>query len=206
MTTSSSGQKLQDTEEHLVREFAGRRGHFAYESGYHGNLFLNLDRVIGKPSELTKSVDKLSQQISLLRPDLVCGALTGGAFIAYAIACKLDTRFCWSSRTDRVQTKDLYPFDYHIEGDLDGLKGKRVVIVDDVISAGSAVRGTLEDLRRHGVNAIALAALLTVGPSAAELCQQEDLQLLSLAHIESEIWAPLECLLCRSGEPVIDIT
>ncbi len=79
------------------------------------------------------------------------------------------------------------------------VRGKRVAIVNDVISAGSAVRGTLEDLRACGAETVAVAAIAVLGPSAAAFAALNNLALESLKSFPFTMWTPAECPLCQAG-------
>ena len=61
----------------------------------------------------------------------------------------------------------MFPVSYRLPGaQRDLVAGKRVVIVNDVIGAGSAVLGTLKDLYECGADPVAIGALATRGPAA----------------------------------------
>jgi orotate phosphoribosyltransferase len=79
------------------------------------------------------------------------------------------------------------------------VRGKAIAVVDDAISAGSAVRGTLADLESRGGKPVAVGALLILGPGAERLCRERGLALEGIAQIPYEVWLPAECPLCASG-------
>ena len=74
-----------------------------------------------------------------------------------------------------------------------------MAIVNDVISAGSAVRGTLEDLRSCGAETVAVAALAVLGTSAEAFAAVNNLTLESLESFPFTMWTPAECPLCQAG-------
>jgi hypothetical protein len=57
----------------------------------------------------------------------------------------------------------------------DIVAGKRIVIINDVIGAGSAVLGTLKDLYECGADPVAIGALATRGSSATVLARENGL-------------------------------
>ena len=142
-------------------------------------------------------VEKLAGKLSAHRPDLICGPMTGGALLAELIANHLGTRFAFAQRTienGRAQ--------YSIAKSLrDVLKDQRVAVVDDAISAGSAVGGTVGDVVACGGHVIALGALMLVGRRPHELAARLKLPLEWLLQLETEVWAADQCPLCRQGEP-----
>ena len=79
------------------------------------------------------------------------------------------------------------------------VSGKRVAIVNDVISAGSAVRGTFFDLREMGAEVVAISALLALGDVIAEFANEHGVALELLERMPHNLWQPSECPLCAAG-------
>jgi orotate phosphoribosyltransferase len=157
------------------------RGHFAYSSGDHGDLWLDLDALLAHPRRLRPYVAALAGLLP--RCDVVCGPLTGGAYLAQAVADTLDTDFAWTE--GRTLTGKV--------------TGRSVAIVDDAINAGSAVSAATEALATAGGRVVAVAALLTLGatpPSIAGVPVQ------SLATIPSHLWPAATCPPCAAGAPL----
>jgi orotate phosphoribosyltransferase len=74
-------------------------------------------------------------------------------------------------------------------------------MVDDAISAGSAVRGTLRTLRECGARPAALGALIVFGERAARFASDEGLPLEAVAELPFAMWLPAQCPLCAAGVP-----
>src|ERR1700730_19112522 len=62
----------------LVQLARPRTGHFDLGTGYHGDLWLDLDALFLRPSLLRPHVDWLAERLSEHAPDAVCGPLEGG--------------------------------------------------------------------------------------------------------------------------------
>ena len=77
-----------------------------------------------------------------------------------------------------------------------------MAIVNDVINAGSAVRGTLADLRRYGARPLAIGTLAVLGTAAATFARHEGLALEALATLPADLWPPEACPLCAAGRPL----
>lgn len=80
-----------------------------------------------------------------------------------------------------------------------------MAIVDDVISAGSAVRGTYAELQAHGAQPGVVGALLMLGSLASSFFAQQNVPVASVAQLPYDLWMPGECPLCVSGLPLEDI-
>jgi orotate phosphoribosyltransferase len=122
------------------------------------------------------------------------------------VALELGVPFTFTERFADVQTDALYPVQYRLPRALrDGVRGKRVGIVNDVINAGSAIRGTFADLKACGAEPVALAALAVLGESAAKFAAGQKIALEALATFHNEVWMPAECPLCIRGIPLEDL-
>jgi orotate phosphoribosyltransferase len=149
-------------------------------------------------------VGELAGRIARHRVDTVCGPLNGGAFLAELIAGELGVEFAFAERI-ASQRPGLFPIDYRVPAALRAaLRGKRVAVVDDAISMGSAVRATVADLERCKAEPVVIAALLGVGPGAPEIAAARHLPFERLAQVPMRTWVPSECELCVSGSVVAD--
>jgi len=181
-------------EDEILELLEARRGHFVFESGHHGDLWLELDSLFLRPARLEPFATELGRRLAAHDIEAVCGPLTGGAFLAQAIANRRDLVFTWSERSERG---------YRIpDALLDELGGKEVAILDDVVNAASATRATLELLRECGARTVAVGALLTLGATPEAFAEREGLALERLASVPNTLWEPSECPMCAAGEPL----
>ena len=181
-------------EDEILELLEVRRGHFVFESGHHGELWLELDSLFLRPARLEPFAVELGLRLVAHDIEAVCGPLTGGAFLAQAIATRRDLAFTWSERSERG---------YRIPDALrDELGGKTVAILDDVVNAASATRATLEQLRECGARTVAVGALLTLGATPEAFAEREGLALERLASLPNTLWEPSECPMCAGGEPL----
>jgi orotate phosphoribosyltransferase len=185
-----------------------RRGHFLLESGHHGDLWLDLETLCLQPRLLQDISVKLAAEIASLSAtvDIVCGPLVEGAFVGLLVALKLAVPFVYSERFARPAQDGLFPAGYRVPAALrGGLRGKRVAIVNDVINAGSAVKGTFSDLTDCGATVAAIGALLVLGTAASEFASAKSVPLKSLAAMPNALWTADKCPLCAAGAPLEDV-
>ena len=69
-------------------------GHFDLGTGYHGDVWLDLDALFLRPSVLRPDLRVLADRLREHRVDAVCGPMEGGAFLAYALADRWGWRSC----------------------------------------------------------------------------------------------------------------
>lgn len=184
----------------------GRRGHFRLESGHHSALWLDLDPLFSDPRRVEPFVSALA---AALRPHdvaVVCGPLLGGAFLAQLAARALDAQFCFTERVMPAGRDGLYRAQYRLPPTMiSGVRGKRVALVDDVMSAGSALRGTHAELLGHGAVPVVVGALLVLGNAGADYFAEKALPVEAVARDDYDIWFPGSCPLCASGTPLEDV-
>lgn len=189
-------------QEELLALLDGRRGHFRMESGYHSEWWFDLNALFAEPKKLQPYVSELARRLAHHRVQAICGPQTGGAKLASAIAQELGLDTFWSERFERPSPTGFFPVGYALPDSLrEPARGKRIAIVDDAISAGSAVRGTHADLVACGAQPVALGALIVFGDKAANFAREAGLALEYIAPMSFGMWPPKECPLCRAGIP-----
>jgi len=181
---------------------SARRGHFAMESGLHADTWLDLDPLFADFRRIDPYVTSLTALLRRHDLDVVCGALVGGAFLAQLIARALGTDF-WFTELLPPHDEGVLTRRYRLPPAFASrAAGKRIAIVDDVMSAGSALRGTFAALTHAGAAPVAAAALLVLGTKGSSFFAERGVPVEALARRGFEMWTPAECPLCARGEPI----
>jgi orotate phosphoribosyltransferase len=190
----------------LLALLAAQTGHYRYESGHHGNLWLDLDLLFQRPKQLQRFMVELAARLQKYQARAVCGPLVGGALTAQAIAIELDIEFYYTERSIPSDHATLYPITYSLPGSIGKrLHDKDVLVIDDVINAGSAVRGTVAALKLYGARPVAVGALLVLGSDAPNFFADQDIPIESIAQLPSHLWTPNDCPLCASNVPLEEL-
>ena len=197
---SKSAGKMQ---EELVQLLAVRKGHFKLESGHHGDLWLDLELLCVRPELLRPFVAELARLLSKHNIDAVCGPLVEGAFVALMVALEMKVDFFYASPCANPKSDGLYPVNYRLPDPVRSrVRHKRVAIVNDVINAGSAVRGTLADLEACEAQPVSIGALLVLGTSISSFTVGKRIALENVAFLANAFWEPATCPLCATGIPL----
>lgn len=191
----------------ILKLFSARKGHFKFESGHHGDLWLEIPLAYVRPDRLRPYAAHLARRLETHRIEAVCGPMVEGALLTQMVAEELRAEFYFAEQFVQLGTNDLFPIGYRIPKALrEGIQGKRIAVVDDVINAGSAMRGAVEDLEFCGGRLVAIGTLLTLGSPAAAFAAEKKVTLEALAHLqESALWEPSSCPLCASATPLDNI-
>jgi len=193
-------------QDELVSLLSPREGHFLFESGHHGDLWLDLELLCFHPPRVRPFVKDLAKRLAGLDVDAVCGPLVEGAFVGMMIAAELDVEFVYSERIEEPGRGGMYPVAYRVPRALHGkVCGERVAVVNDVINAGSAIRGTIADLDACGATVVGIGALLVLGSPAANYAATRNVPLKAVASVPNTLWLPSKCPLCKSGAPLEDV-
>jgi orotate phosphoribosyltransferase len=135
--------------------------------------------------------------------EAVCGPLVEGAYIALLVSLELGCDFVYAERFANPAREGLYPVEYHLPKPLQvAVKGKRVAIINDVISAGSAVRGAYSDLQAVRADVVAIGALLGLGDSIGNFAAEHRVALELLHQMPHNLWTLAQCPLCAAGQPL----
>jgi orotate phosphoribosyltransferase len=181
----------------------GRRGHFQLESGHHGDFWLPLEALCLRPREIKPYAVRLAAALQKYEVQVVCGPLVEGAYVALLVALELGCDFVYAERFANPSREGLFPVEYRLPRTLHGaVRGKRVAIVNDVISAGSALRGAFRDLQFAGAAVALIGALLGLGDYIDKFADENHIALELLQRMPHNLWTPDECPLCAAGKPI----
>jgi orotate phosphoribosyltransferase len=196
-------ERLGFMKEHLLSLVRGRQGHFLLESGHHGDLWYQLETLCLRSRDIRPFAGRLAARLAPYGVEVLCGPLVEGAFVALLVSLELGCDFVYAERFADTGRHGLFPVEYRLPKSLQtSVKGKRVAIVNDVVSAGSAVRGTFFDLQGHGSEVIAIAALLALGDAIGKFAAEHCVALELLERMPNNLWMPSDCPLCAAGMPL----
>lgn len=164
-------------------------GHFRLSSGLHSGRYLEKCRLFENPRLLEPMGAELARRFADARVEVVLGPTTLGIVLAYVVARHLGVEARFAEREEGVRQLrrgQVMP------------PGTRVLVVDDILTTGGAVRECLEVVRRHG------AVLVGVGVLGDRSGGQVDLgaRLESLLTVSVEAFSPDACPLCAQGLPL----
>jgi orotate phosphoribosyltransferase len=179
-----------------------RPGHFDLGTGYHGDLWLDLDALLLRPAVLRPHIRWLAERLSEHSAAAVCGPLEGGAFLAYALADRLGAAFLPGYRVPAGRRGKATG--YRLPQVPGGIGGWRVAVVDDAVNAGTAVAACLQEIRDRGAVPVAVAALLSLGAASAAVPQRMRVPFYAVGTVPSQAWPAGQCPLCTTGIPLTD--
>jgi orotate phosphoribosyltransferase len=181
--------------------------HFVYVTGEHGDGWIDKDAIFPDTAKVDRLGALLAEAVAGRELDLVCGPATGGLIVSQWTAHHLGLPSVFAEHAKEVGYHPAEagdgplrpPFILRRGYDL-RVKGKRVLVVDDVVNTGESVAETAQAVRDAGGAAVTVAALCTRGNAAPGDVGSDDF--VYLAEIEIPSWPAAECDLCKRSVPV----
>ena len=179
-------------------------GHFDYGNGYHGPAYLNPHQLLRYPSTIWRLAQDLLDVLPgdlLQKTEVVAGPVTGGALLAHTIAGLLDSR-----RSLTHPHCSFAPFTHDPGGGLTlrpfyraSLKGKRVLLADDVRNTGETFARAAALAREAGATVLATAEIY----DRLEAIKDAGAPNISLAEYKApDNYKAAECPLCQDRVPI----
>ena len=189
---------LQDSEVLMID------GHFDYDNGYHGRVYLNPHQLFRHPSTIWRFaqdlLDLLPSELAQ-QTEVVAGPVTGGALLAHTLAGLLDSR-----RSLTHPPCSFAPFNYDPSGGFalralyrSEINGKRVLLADDVRNTGQTFARCAALVREAGGTVAATVEIYDRCEASFDLGAPN----IALAEYRApENYPAAECPLCKSGVPI----
>jgi orotate phosphoribosyltransferase len=165
------------------------QGHFKLSSGLHSGQYLEKFRLAENPRLLEPMCAEIARRFAEEDVQIVLGPTTAGIILAYNVARALGVEARYAEqeagerRLRRGQT--LSP-------------GTRVLVVDDILTTGGAVRECLEVVRSHGAQLVGVGVLGDRSGGKVDF----GARLEALLTVSVESFPPESCPLCQKGLPL----
>lgn len=182
MTNQEALELFEEAGAHLT-------GHFKLSSGMHSGQYIEKFRLVENPRMLEPLCEEIASRFSDDRVDIVLGPTTAGIILAYNVARILGVEARYAETENGVR----------------GLRrgqtlpeGAHVLVVDDILTTGGAVRECIKVVKQHG------AVLVGIGILGDRSGGKLDLgtKLESALTVAVEAWQPDDCPLCKKGEQI----
>jgi len=127
-----------------------------FASGLVSPVYMDVRQLLAKPDCWRQVVSALSQAVKPFEPQLVAGVAVGGIPHSTAVAIELGLPSCFIRLAQKSHGRGK-----NIEGA--GVGGKRVVLVEDVITTGGSSLEAAQILREHGAEVMGCIAIASYG-------------------------------------------
>ncbi len=167
-----------------------KEGHFLLSSGLHSPVYWEKFRLLQYPAYTEKVCRLIVQHFRNQAVDVVAGPTTGGIILAFEIGRQLGIRSIFAEKQGEARA---------LRRDFELNAGERVLIVDDVLTTGGSIRGTIDAVNKHGGIVIGVGVL--VDRSTEEI--DFNVPLFSCLRVSTIVYPAEACPLCAAGVPLI---
>src|SRR5262245_32475872 len=178
-------------------------GHFDYDNGYHGRVYLNPHQLFRHPSTIWRFaqdlIDLLPSEL-VQRTEVVAGPATGGALLAHTLAGLLDSR-----RSLTHPPCSFAPFNNEAGGFglrtlyRNEIRGKRVLLADDVRNTGQTFAKCAALVHEAGGAVVATVEIYDRSEATVDLGVPN----IALAEFKApDNFLVVDCPLCKAGMPI----
>jgi len=179
----------QEALELLQKAGALLTGHFKLSSGLHSDQYLEKFRLVENPAYCEPLCEEIAQRFRNDGVEIVIGPTTAGILLAYIVARQLGVEARYAER----------------EGDVRKLRrgqalapGTRVLIVDDILTTGGAIRECLGVAETHQATVVGVGVLGDRSGGTVEF----GVRLEAALTVTAATFAPESCPLCAQGLPI----
>lgn len=168
---------MERTIELLKKSNALLEGHFILSSGKHSDKYVQCAKLIQNPKYCEEVAKIIAQNLKEknIEVDLCVGPAMGGIIIAYEVARALGLDAIFTERENNEMT---------LRRGFEIKEGQKVIIVEDVITTGKSSFETIDVIREHGGEVVALTSIV----NRSGLDEINGLPIVSAAKIDVNTW------------------
>lgn len=174
--------------------------HIVYTSGQHGSSYVNKDALYAHPQEMSLVCRHLAERFVGSNIQVVAGQTVSGALLAQWVAYHLGI-------LTRQELVAVYAEEQGVIGQRVFRRGfggllanKRVLVVEDVLTTGGAVRKVVAAVQAAGGCIVGIGAVCNRGDVTATGLGVPLLH--ALVDVPLEAWDEAQCPLCQAGVPI----
>ncbi len=177
-----------------------RDDHFVYSSGKHGAIYINKNDLFAHTRATEQAAKFLAEKYRELEVDCVAGPAMCGVIPAHWVAYHLSG----------LQSKEIFGVfaepdaskNFVFERGFDKfVRGKSVLIVDDIATSGNTLKKFIQTIRTTGGNVIAASVLVNRNPQSVT-AEALGVPFHALASLEIPTFTESECPLCKDAKPI----
>ena len=183
----------------LQKVGAFRSGHFVGVSGLHLDTYVNKNAMYPYTREMSKLCRAVAERFTGKNIEAVVGPATGGIILSQWVAyhlSELEGREIYGAYADKDGDGFVIKRGYN-----DLVKGKNILVVEDLVTTGGSLRKVIEAARSEGAHVAGAVAICNRGQVTADMIGNPP-EFISMLSVELDQWPEAECDLCKRNIPV----
>lgn len=173
-----------------------REGHFELPTGQHSSHYFQMPlamRYHGNARVLNVALSRLLRRepevLAALPNCAIVAPAAGGIPVAFGVREALNAdQIFWAEKEE-----GRYYFRQYLDA-----HGLKCILVDDVVRSGKVITYMVDLIRKAGAEVVAIGSLVHFKDAHFET---DNIPYYSLLDVDSGIYEPSECPLCKAGEP-----
>lgn len=174
--------------------------HIVYTSGKHGEVYLNKDAIYPHTDEISQICLAIAEKFIKEKIDVVAAPALGGIILSQWTAfhlSKITGKEVLGVYTEKTPDKNqIFTRGY---GKL--VKGKNILVVEDITTTGGSVKKVIDSVRNAGGTVTAVCVLVNRDPENIN-SQTMGVPFFPLAEVKVQAWDEADCPLCKKGVPI----
>ena len=174
--------------------------HIVYTSGKHGSTYINKDALYPHTAFSSRVGELFAQIYKDTDIDIVAAPAIGGVILsqwtAYHLS-KIKNKEILAVYTEKTLEKNQIfkrSYDAHV-------KGKNILIIEDITTTGGSVKKVINSVRAAGGKVVAACVMVNRNPENIT-SQTINAPFNSLAILKAESFLEAECPLCEKNIPI----
>jgi len=179
--------------------------HFVYTSGKHGSVYIDKDALYPHTTETSRLCRAIAEGFVYGGVEAVVAPEKGGIILSQWVAFHLSEITGKETLAFYAEKSRSGGFILERGGAKMKLRGKKILVVEDVLTTGGSAKSVIEVVRAIGGNVVGLGVLVNRGGVIPRDVGGVP-KLISLVNIKLDTWDEADCPLCKEMVPInIDV-
>lgn len=181
--------------------------HFVYTSGNHGSVYINKDYLYPHTKETAQVGKMIAEKMKNKAVDVVAAPAIGGTILgtwtAYHLS-KLKKKEILSVYAEKAKGSNVGASETDLifkRGYDSLLKGKKVLVLEDLTNTGISVKKTVDSVKKAGGTVVGVCVMINRNPNLVN-SEMMGVPFYSLGEFPASFSSPAECELCKNRVPV----
>lgn len=174
--------------------------HFVFTSGKHGNLYINKDALYPHTKETSRVGELFAQKFKHKKIEVVAAPALGGIILSqwtsFHLSCltKKEVLGVYTEKTPDKEQIFTRGYDKLV-------KGKRVLVIEDLTTTGGSVRKVVESVKKAGGKVVAVCVMVNRDPKNIT-SKVVGGPFSALGILEAVAFDEKKCPLCKANVPI----
>jgi len=174
--------------------------HFVYTSGKHGEVYINKDALYPHTAETSEVCQTMAEMFKDKNVEAVVGPALGGIILSQWVASHLSKMkgkevFGVYTEKDAVENQILR------RGYDQVIKGKKVLVVEDLTTTGGSVKKVVDIVRQAGGEVISVCVMVNRDPKNVNEASV-GAPFVAADILEAQAFDEADCPFCKEGRPI----